>query len=171
MTSHIRIPRPYITTGPSGDVHADAVHYLVEAAERVRHGRIWGSGVSALVARVLDDVVTAMEMKPGADGAPLLTPEEHEVMDMTANLANALRRVVGDGPHAAHDWNEIAAPIHTIQHHVLAQAAARAYPERYRLMGQTLTTVAETPPDPEAIRRYWTEGPGSEPIDFPEQQS
>lgn len=72
-----------------------------------------------------------------------LTPEEHRVMDVTADLANALRAVIGDGPTATNDWNEVATPIRAIQHTVLAQAAARAYPERYRLLGRVLTKTEE----------------------------
>jgi len=105
---HVRIPLPG-HTGPTDDLHEDAARYLLDAA---------------------DD--------PDAPARDLLTNDEHAVMDMTADLANALRAVIGDGEAAAGDWNEVAASIHRIQHSVLAQAAARAYPDRYRLLGGTL---------------------------------
>lgn len=66
---------------------------------------------------------------------PLLTDEEHEAMALSAQLANLVRRIIGDGPQAEHDWNEMAQRIHAIQHTVLAQAAARAYPALYRPLG------------------------------------
>lgn len=67
--------------------------------------------------------------------ADLLTPDEHHAMDLTAQLADTLARIVGDGPSRAHDLNELAGHVHLIQHAILAQAAARAYPDRYRLLG------------------------------------
>lgn len=67
--------------------------------------------------------------------ADLLTPDEHRAMDLTAQLADALAVIVGDGPTRAHDLNELAGYVHLIQHAILAQAAARAYPDRYRLLG------------------------------------
>lgn len=78
--------------------------------------------------------------------ADLLTPEEHEVMDLTADLANALHAVIyaeGHDENAARDWNEAVTGIHHVQHIVLAQAAARAYPDRYRLLGRTLVRTEE----------------------------
>ncbi len=65
-----------------------------------------------------------------------LTSLEHETLELTAKVANNLRAIIGDGPQAAHDWNEAAAKIHDLQHLILAQAAARAYPTTYRLLGQ-----------------------------------
>jgi hypothetical protein len=64
-----------------------------------------------------------------------LTELEHEAMDMTGALAGLIRRIIGDGPTAAADWGEAAIRIHSVQQFILAQAAARAYPDRYRLLG------------------------------------
>lgn len=66
----------------------------------------------------------------------LLTLEEREALDISASLANALRRIIGEGPQAENDWSEAAAKIHDLQHMVMAQAAARAYPDSFRLLGQ-----------------------------------
>jgi hypothetical protein len=71
-----------------------------------------------------------------------LTPDEHEAMRLSAALANVVRRIIGDGPQAEHDWNEAAQRIHAVQHMVMAQAAARCYPERYRLLGGTVAATA-----------------------------
>jgi hypothetical protein len=66
----------------------------------------------------------------------LLTDAEHRVMGLTAEVWNTLvREVVGNGPARDGDLAELATDIHRIQERVLAQAAARAYPDRYRLLG------------------------------------
>lgn len=70
------------------------------------------------------------------DDPGLLTKEEHEFLKLTGEVASRLRAIIGDGPNAATDWNEVAGSIHTIQHAVMRQAGARAYPDRYRLLGQ-----------------------------------
>lgn len=68
-----------------------------------------------------------------------MTPAEHRAMEMTADLWNHLvREVVADGSSAAGDLRELASHIHAIQHAILSQAAARVYPDRYRLLGGTL---------------------------------
>jgi hypothetical protein len=69
----------------------------------------------------------------------LLTPDEQHAIDLTAELANTLGRIVGRGPTRDHDMAEICLHIHNIQHAVMAQAAARAYPDRFRLLGETIT--------------------------------
>ena len=65
----------------------------------------------------------------------LLTEAEHAAMDLTADLMRALRGIMGDA-NLAGDLNEAAAHIHGLQSMILANAAARAYPDRYRLLGQ-----------------------------------
>ena len=74
----------------------------------------------------------------------LLTEDEHRFMDLTGDLANLLARIVGDGRTRAGDLNEAVAHIHALQALVLAQAAARAYPDKYRLLGEALTTTKES---------------------------
>lgn len=70
-----------------------------------------------------------------ASESDLLTVEEREALDLSGKLANLCRRIVGSGPQADHDWNELAARIHAVQHTIMAQAAARAYPQEFRLLG------------------------------------
>lgn len=66
----------------------------------------------------------------------LLTDAEHRAMDLTAQLWNLLcSDVVTEGPSRTKDLHELVHHIHAIQHTVMSQAAARAYPERYRLLG------------------------------------
>lgn len=70
MTDEIRIPRPEIHTGPKHQtVNEATIAYLTEAAERVRTKQIWGSGVSALVATILEDVATALLATPAPEAA------------------------------------------------------------------------------------------------------
>lgn len=71
----------------------------------------------------------------------LLTDDEHEAMRLSAALANLLHRICGATP----DWTEAAYRIHGIQHMVMAQAAARAYPDLYRRLGSTIDTPEEPP--------------------------
>lgn len=74
-----------------------------------------------------------------AGRATLLTDAEHKAIDLTAELWSLLcREIVGQDRSRDRDLAELAAHIHAIQNDVLAQAAARAYPDRYRLLGGTL---------------------------------
>lgn len=69
----------------------------------------------------------------------LLTEAEHTVVRLLGNAASRYaRHVVGSGPTRDHDIAEFNLAIHTLQNTVLAQAAARAYPELYRLAGDSL---------------------------------
>lgn len=71
--------------------------------------------------------------------AELLTLEEKHAIAMAAQLASFLAiDVVEDGPTREDDLNELLVHIHAIQNAVLAQAAARAYPGRYRRLGAVL---------------------------------
>jgi len=70
----------------------------------------------------------------GADPG-LLTPDEQEAVTLAGRLANLISRIVAAGPTRNDDINEAVVHIHGIQHAVMAQAAARAYPDRYRLLG------------------------------------
>lgn len=66
----------------------------------------------------------------------LLTQDEHRAMELTAELWNLLnRQVIASGPSHDGDCAELCGHVHAIQRMVLAQAAARAYPDRYRLLG------------------------------------
>ncbi len=66
----------------------------------------------------------------------LLTTAEHEALDLTGRLARAIGTVIGGGgAPAAADFREAVAHIHALQQMIMAQAAARAYPDRYRLLG------------------------------------
>jgi len=73
-----------------------------------------------------------------AESNGLLTPDEMEAMRLSAELANMIARVVTWGPTRDADLAEIFVHLHAVQHAVLAQAAARAYPNDFRLLGEIL---------------------------------
>jgi hypothetical protein len=67
----------------------------------------------------------------------LLTPAEHHLIKLLGECWTRYSRIVGDGPTRAADSNEFVTKIHDLQHAVMAQAAARAYPDEYRLVGES----------------------------------
>ena len=67
-----------------------------------------------------------------------LSEIELDAIEKSAELAQLLRKIVGDGPNAYHDWVEATIHIHAIQNMVLSQAAARIYPNKFRLLGERL---------------------------------
>jgi len=73
--------------------------------------------------------------------ADLLTVGEHGVMTLLAEVANRMTAIIGwnSTPKVGSgDLDEMVFYIHGLQHMVMAQAAARAYPEQYRLLGRSL---------------------------------
>lgn len=76
---------------------------------------------------------------------PLLTNEELQAMETSAVLFNQFSEIVGRGPTRQADLTEVAFHIHGLQNMVLAQAASRAFPDRYRLMGGTLGVGVDPP--------------------------
>jgi hypothetical protein len=68
----------------------------------------------------------------------LLTEADHRAMRLSAELMSFIARdVIGDGVNRSQDLAEAAAHIHGVQNMILAQAAARAYPNLYRQLGGT----------------------------------
>lgn len=65
----------------------------------------------------------------------MLTVLEQQVVNDAGELWNKLCRVVGYGPAREGDLAELIVHVHAIQHAVMANAAARAHPEQYRLLG------------------------------------
>lgn len=71
----------------------------------------------------------------------LLTPAELRAMDLTVELVNVMcQEVIGRGPTRAHDVREFVAQVHVIQQAILSQAAGRAYPDRFRTLGEVIAT-------------------------------
>ncbi len=68
-----------------------------------------------------------------------LTAAELRAMDITAELVNVMcNDVIGHGLTREADVREFVAHVHVIQQAILAQAAGRAYPERFRLLGEII---------------------------------
>jgi hypothetical protein len=65
----------------------------------------------------------------------LLTSAEHRAIDLTEQLEVTLTGIVGHGAARDEDMRELRAHVHAIQAAVLSQAASRAYPQLYRLLG------------------------------------
>ena len=72
----------------------------------------------------------------GNTNQELLTAEEHALVDDAGRLYTRITESFGDGKHKEIDLIEIRLHIHAIQHATMANAPARAYPDRYRLRGQ-----------------------------------
>jgi len=73
------------------------------------------------------------------EASELLTEAEHDLIKLLGACASLFStNVVGDGPTRAHDVDEFCSRVHDLQARVMAQAAGRAYPDRYRLAGGTL---------------------------------
>ena len=71
----------------------------------------------------------------------LLTPAEHTaVRDAGLLYTFIAAHVIADGPAREDDLAELRAQIHVIQRMVLAQAAARAFPKEFRLLGRLVVT-------------------------------
>lgn len=67
-----------------------------------------------------------------------LTGAEQAALGLAAQLWNDLCALTGPGATRQRDLDEAVVHIHAIQHMVMANAAARAYPSLYRPLGGTL---------------------------------
>lgn len=69
----------------------------------------------------------------------LLSDAERQAMDLTVQLVNCVAQdVIGHGPTRDADIAEFVGQVHAIQNSILSQAAARAYPTEYRLLGEII---------------------------------
>jgi hypothetical protein len=90
---------------------------------------------SSVYAQLARERAERVEEGDDQEGDDCFTAAELAALDLAARLAEKLSQVVGDGPTRAHDLNELLVHVHAIQHALMAQAAARLYPERFRLLG------------------------------------
>ena len=86
-----------------------------------------------------------MNPSPAAPGptpgtpADLLTSDEREAVRQAGLLHQLIsKRIIAHGPSRDGDITELTTAIHAIQRMVMGQAAARAYPGQYRLLGQVV---------------------------------
>lgn len=66
----------------------------------------------------------------------LLTEQEHRLIEVTADVYKGFKEISGFARTRSADLNEVAQHIHALQSIILAQAAARAYSTKYRLLGE-----------------------------------
>lgn len=97
-----------------------------------RYGIVWGTPPAWL--RGTRARPTSAALLP----APALTTDELHAIDLTVDLWNTLVGIVGRDESRAGDLAELAGHIHVIQRSVMAQAAARAYPDKFRLLGEVI---------------------------------
>jgi DNA-binding transcriptional regulator YhcF (GntR family) len=97
---------------------------------------------------------TARTVNSGAGGqstpdtlaGDLLTADEREAVRHAGQLYVLIaERIVGHGPTRDDDLAEIRAAIHVIQRAVESQAAARAYPKEFRLLGKEIIRLPTRP--------------------------
>jgi hypothetical protein len=68
-----------------------------------------------------------------------LTSHEHQAITDAGKLyTHIANNIIAHGATRDDDLQEIRTAIHVIQHAIMAQAAARAYPTRYRLLGDVI---------------------------------
>lgn len=70
----VTIPRPHVTNGPKGVAASVAdADYLRSAVRNIesqgRGERLWGSGVTEMVSKLLNDAADALTVEPERDGA------------------------------------------------------------------------------------------------------
>lgn len=85
--------------------------------------------------------VVKIQVTTDQDTVYPLTVLELHVLDQLGQVAYNLHKIINEGNDAgcrANDWNEVAIHIHNLQHMVMAQAAARCYPDLMRKMGSTI---------------------------------
>lgn len=69
----------------------------------------------------------------------MLTEDEQHAMDLTGKLGDLLAtKIIGNGPTRDGDLREMTLHVHSLQHFIMSQAAARAHPDKYRLLGETV---------------------------------
>lgn len=64
-----------------------------------------------------------------------LTDKEIKAISLCSDLMNICQQICGNGSSRDGDLRELCGSIHSIQNAIMSQAAARAYPDKYRLMG------------------------------------
>lgn len=75
---------------------------------------------------------------PAEPNGPLLTEDERLCVKKLGEAWNLLCRVVGNEATRDPDLSELVVHVHALQNAVLAQAAGRAYPGEFRLLGERL---------------------------------
>jgi hypothetical protein len=80
---------------------------------------------------------------PAEPNGPLLTEDERLCVKKLGEAWNLLCRIAGHEATRDPDLNELVVHVHALQNAVLAQAAGRAYPSEFRLLGERLQANCE----------------------------
>lgn len=73
--------------------------------------------------------------QPASPSPDPLTPDELKALEHIAELKRLARRIVSNGCRRVEDSAELTMLIHDLEARILAQAASRAYPDRFQLLG------------------------------------
>ena len=65
----------------------------------------------------------------------MLKDEEQKCIERLSDIYMELVDIMTDGLSKPYDTLEVTFHIHALQNMVMAQSAARAYPDKYRLLG------------------------------------
>jgi hypothetical protein len=68
----------------------------------------------------------------------LLTELEEATVTKLGNIAGDFSEIIGTGLTRKEDYREVVFLIHQLQNIIMAQAAGRAYPAKYRLLGEII---------------------------------
>lgn len=75
----------------------------------------------------------------------LLTQLEKDTAIMLGQVHMNMCRIVADGPTRMDDLTESCEHIHVLQRMIMSQAAARGYPDSFRLLGSVIPGVSDYP--------------------------
>jgi hypothetical protein len=90
-------------------------------------------------AEALEKLRQLLQMRDGKEQESLLTNDEMLAVTLAGELYTHIQdHVCGNGSTRDDDLAELRTSIHHVQHWVMAQAAARAYPAEFRLMGEVI---------------------------------
>lgn len=102
------------------------------------HPRSEGVRICAACAGLQDEIQRAHDCGHADAMRSMLTPAELEAMSAIAAVVGHFATIVGQGPTRDADMREVVNHIHALQAMVMSQAACRAYPTEYRLLGESM---------------------------------
>lgn len=105
------------------------------------------------------DALQRQAARRGVDD-DLLTDDEHECVRLLGQASALMTRIVAEGPTRAADIAELYGHVHVLQRTIGSQAAARAFPARYRLLGSTLRPEARQPAQEPSERPFMVPAAG-----------
>lgn len=65
----------------------------------------------------------------------LLTEDEKRAIELAGECASLIFKIIKENGGFEHDADEICTAVHVLQRFVMSNAAARAYPGKYRMLG------------------------------------